>query len=509
MSACGIKDPKQLTFTTFRACKKMHDLESDFAELERANKHLNIQDLWREDIEATLSSTTPVGKRVQILEAMSEYAEAFNWRFEHLRGAMLSPQGNAQLVSSTTGFVWQQASRDERCREEIKKLAATAAANSNALFLDRVKSTLEKYGLNAEPMDLLVKYRSLMKCLALFEKDRLFDVSSSAKASIVHGELSHVSTSTGRLASRSPNIQNIPKASDVRKLFTSRFRGGVLLEADYSQLEVVALAALSGDTKMKQQIKDRVDFHCLRVSLITREPYDVIVRKVKQEKDPNYIAMRQNAKVFSFQRQYGAGAATIAATTGLPLKEVEALIKAEEEYYPQLAHFYRLIENCVSQMSRSLLRYQGNSANWTPENVDAVVRTEPLRYFITPTGAKYDFTNDYQSIPKLKNHCVQGFAAELVQLVLGKLCRHFYGTSNYNGRALLVNTVHDSVWIDVHAEIAEEVSSDVKSIMESLPAAVGSIWGGSVPIDVPFEVTIEVGQNLAEMKPLVFSSAKK
>ena len=89
--------------------------------------------------------------------------------------------------------------------------------------------------------------------MQLFDEGCLFRAVLSQCNDRVHGELCHCVTATGRLSSQSPNLQNIPNEKDLRRLFVSRFGAqGKMIEADYSQLEVVVLAALSCDPRMMQ-----------------------------------------------------------------------------------------------------------------------------------------------------------------------------------------------------------------------------------------------------------------
>jgi len=95
---------------------------------------------------------------------------------------------------------------------------------------------------------------------------------------------------------------------------------------------------------------------------------------------------------------------------------------------------------------------------------------------------------------ELKNYPVQGTGGEIVQVVLGKLWRHFVSNDNYNNMALLCNTVHDCVWADSQPEVKDQVCVDMKRIMEGVPQFLEELYGFNVP--VPFPVEVEVGNNL-------------
>ena len=164
----------------------------------------------------------------------------------------------------------------------------------------------------------------------------------------IHHELSHNRTATGRLACANPNCQNIPKdegEGGMRQLFASRFGPeGWCIEADYSQLEVVTLCALSRDKNMTHDIKTGVDFHCKRVTMMRPElTYEEVYRRAKKDKEPEFVELRQKAKAFSFSRQYGAGVKSLSERTGLSEDAIRKLIEAEKETYKECDAFYEMV----------------------------------------------------------------------------------------------------------------------------------------------------------------------
>lgn len=133
---------------------------------------------------------------------------------------------------------------------------------------------------------------------------------------MLHHSLNHTSTVTTRLSSTNPNGQNLTRAdydastgeykSEVKSVFVSRFGDdGEMIEADYSQLEVVVLGLLSLDKNLCQDLRDRIDFHCKRVALKHGITYEEAVARCKDENHPEYSTWkkeRTSAKTFSFQR---------------------------------------------------------------------------------------------------------------------------------------------------------------------------------------------------------------
>jgi DNA polymerase I-like protein with 3'-5' exonuclease and polymerase domains len=317
---------------------------------------------------------------------------------------------------------------------------------------------------------------------------------------IVNHSLNHVNTVTSRLSSSNPNLQNIPRGdtSEVKKMFISRFEGGKMLEVDYSQLEVVVQGVLSGDENLCADLRNKIDFHCKRVSAKFGISYEEALFFCKDASAPEHKlwkTRRTGVKEFSFQRAYGAGAPAIAASTGMSIDDVKDLIEAEDIMYPGVSIFNDNVEKAVKRSSVPFKDFSRDG------------RTFRRGYWQAPTGTMYSFRSyDPQKWQKekgitdsfmpteMKNYPIQGTGGEIVQIILGKLFRRFVETDNYGGLALMCNTVHDCVWFDYVPEVQDELCRDVKEIMESVPEVLNELYGMDVP--VPFPVELEIGDNL-------------
>jgi DNA polymerase-1 len=332
----------------------------------------------------------------------------------------------------------------------------------------------------------------------------------------LHHKLNHTSTVTTRLSSNDPNLQNLPRGdkSEVKAMFVSRFgEDGVMVEADYSQLEVVVQGVLSGDVNLCNDLNNKIDFHCKRVSAQYKIAYEDALHLCKNEDAEDHKlwkTRRTKAKNFSFQRAYGAGASAIAAATGMAFTEVEQLIEAEEQLYPGVTRFNAAVEAAVFA---SAVPFHGpdEDGNIDPNTGKVYWRTYRKGEWYSPTRTRYtwrshnapDFlrkrgTLDSFKPPELKNYPVQGTGGEFVQAVLGLLMRRFISTNFYDNKAFLVNTVHDCVWIDCHKDVLDQVCCDVKLIMESIPEFYTNRYG--MTITVPFPVEVECGPNMNALK---------
>lgn len=317
---------------------------------------------------------------------------------------------------------------------------------------------------------------------------------------IIHHKLNSTSTVTSRLSSSDPNLQNLPRKENgtIKQVFISRFGAdGMMIEVDYSQLEVIVQAVLSEDTQLARDIRNGVDFHCKRVSAWKKVTYEDAVEWCKNENHPNYPTwkpIRTNAKVFSFQRAYGAGAEKIAATTGMPKADVKELIEAEDAMYPGVVKFNTAVMDAVEASAKPFY--------------DPVAGKMYRRgYWMSPTKTLYtwrsydapDFlakrgVTDTFKPTEIKNYPTQGTGGQMVQTTGGDLWRHFLMNDNYGGLAFLVNTVHDCNWADAHKTVCNQVIADMLRIMQNIPERFNKTYG--LNITVPFKAEAECGPNM-------------
>lgn len=335
---------------------------------------------------------------------------------------------------------------------------------------------------------------------------------------LVHHQLNHNLTVTTRLSSSNPNMQNIPRASEdefastIKKLFSSRFKkDGKVIEADYSQLEVYGKGVLSGDKNLLTDLRAGIDFHCKRVAAKEKITYEEALYRCKDETFGGYKEWKQKrtkAKEFSFQRAYGAGAAGIAASTGMAVEEVEELIRLEDLMYPDVAVFDADVIDAVERSAWVTSRWER-----TMEGIPYQVKKGE---WISPMGTRYVFKS-HEALPfqkkrkvytafmptEMKNYPTQGECGFMVQGMIGKLCRLFLENDNYGGLAFLTNTVHDSVWADAHNSVYKQVAKDMKRILEGIPEWAMECFGWE--ITVPFPVDVEAGESLYDKHGVDFN----
>lgn len=326
---------------------------------------------------------------------------------------------------------------------------------------------------------------------------------------IIHHSINHNATVTSRFSSSDPNLQNLPKdgKSIVKSLFESRWRDeGLIVQSDFTSLEVYVQAALSMSKLLIEDLRSGVDMHIVRASAVAGVTYEQAIAEYTADKS-TWKKRRDNAKVFSFQRAYGAGNKKISDTSGMPMADVEKMAKAEDERYPEVADYNLAVEKSVRKTRVPTSIFVGHP--------DAPgVRCQLGRgYYRTPDGQKFVFTESpapkyllergtIQSFSptELKNYPTQGTGATWMKAAMGTAVREFYKRENFNGLALLVNTVHDAIYADAHKSVALEVAAVIDYAMTSATQKLRDLFSWDIPIDVPAVTTW--GPNMMTETPI-------
>lgn len=351
---------------------------------------------------------------------------------------------------------------------------------------------------------------------------------------IVYHVLNATATVTTRLSSNRPNMQNIPRGdtSEVKRMFSSRFDNplwityamqnqlidiefanellaninagipnGNIIEADYSALEVVTLAAFSKDPALVQALLDGTDMHCMRLAKKLGEGYESVLQKCKDDdhpEHPKYKTMRTDIKPRAFAYQYGATAAGIAFATGCTVEEAQEFIDTEKALFPGVEFWY---ENGVFTV------IDQNTTVHREQKEDGSYRAYRKGVWQSPGGTCYEF----REFPKVKyvdgqryeimefkptqmrNYPIQGESGYFVQGIAGLVVRWLISENFFGGRVWIINQVHDALYLDVHLSVRDEVARKLKEIMESLPQYFNRM---GYDLQVPFPAEVEAGPNM-------------
>lgn len=331
---------------------------------------------------------------------------------------------------------------------------------------------------------------------------------------LVHHSINHTSTVTGRLSGNAPNLQNIPKGnkSKAKQMFVSRFHDGDIGQSDFSSLEVYCQAWLTKPKLLIKDLLEGLDLHCVRLAAKEAKPYEEVLKLCKGyfQEDGTFIDAieewdykRTGAKVFSFQRAYGAGVATIAKATGMSIEDVQALIDAENARYPEIDSYFSGLEQ---EIERNAVPTTNFSAHPMNPAVRVQMRISRIR---TPDGKRYTFRSHPSQGWQLKrgitstfsptermNYPVQGLGGQVMKAAMWINVREFYRRENFNGLALLVNTVHDAAYRDAHPSVSLASSELMHACMEAASDFIAYWFKWDIPLPVPTDSVR--GENMGE-----------
>lgn len=331
---------------------------------------------------------------------------------------------------------------------------------------------------------------------------------------LVHHSINHTSTVTGRLSGNAPNLQNIPKGnkSKAKQMFVSRYPDGDIGQSDFSSLEVYCQAWLTKPKLLIKDLLEGLDLHCVRLAAKEAKPYEEVLKLCKGyfQEDGTFIDAieewdykRTGAKVFSFQRAYGAGVATIAKATGMSIEDVQALIDAENARYPEIESYFAGLEQEIERNSVPTTNFSAHPLN---PAVRVQMRISRIR---APDGKRYTFRSHPSQGWQLKrgitstfsptermNYPVQGLGAQAMKSAMWLAVREWYKRGNFGGRCVLVNTVHDACYFDTAPEVREEAAALLHACMTAASQFMEFWFKWELPLPVPSDTVL--GKNMGE-----------
>jgi len=272
----------------------------------------------------------------------------------------------------------------------------------------------------------------------------------------LHVQLLQHRTATGRFSGANPNMQNMPRGGTfpVKKVFVSRFEGGEILEADFAQLEFRTAAFLSQDKVAINEVKNNFDVHSYTANIIT---------------SAGQKTSRQDAKAHTFAPLYGA--------TGF------GRTKAEAEYYEHFNEKYKGIQTWHTRLAKEAM-------------TTGKIKTPSGREFSFPSIERYT-NGKVSNFTQIKNYPVQSFAtADIVPVVLVEIEEKLKMF-----KSCIVNTVHDSIVIDVHPDEKERVLHLIDNINKYLGDLIETHF--NVKFNVPLLLESKIGKNWLDTKDVV------
>ncbi|MCM1289182.1 MAG: DNA polymerase I [Corallococcus sp.] len=297
----------------------------------------------------------------------------------------------------------------------------------------------------------ILEFRKISKLLSTY----VDGMKPFIKRGVVHTTFNQALTSTGRLSSSDPNLQNIPirndRGKEIRKLFCSK--NGTFVGADYSQIELRLLAAFSGDENLLSSFRENVDIHAKVASEIMGIPVEMV------NKD-----MRRMAKAVNFGIIYGISDFGLSQNAGISVKKAHEYIRLYFERFPKIKTY---LDGCVTEAKNK-------------------------GYVSTITGRRRQIPEIKSSNFNLRafgeraamNMPLQGSAADIMKMAMLNVDK---ALQKAGLKSKLVLQIHDEIIVDCFEEEAEQVKQIVKFQMEH-----------TVDLPCPLTAETEEGRTLYE-----------
>jgi DNA polymerase-1 len=275
----------------------------------------------------------------------------------------------------------------------------------------------------------------------------------------VHTTFHQTATTTGRLSSSDPNLQNIPIKTEIGNRIRTAFvaeKGWTIVAADYSQIELRLAAVIAKDQAFRNAFRDGADIHTRTAA----EVWGVRESNVTS-------AQRRAAKAINFGILYGMGPRSLARGTGLTMNEAQNFI---DRYF----HIHHAIKTYIDETK---------------------IKAHEQGYVETLFGRRRYFPEINSGVPMLVSQAermavnmpIQGTAADIIKMAMIQVDGWIRTAAREQVRLLL--QVHDELVFEVETKFVDEAACAIKQVMET-----------TVPLDVPLVVDVEVGENWGEME---------
>ena len=327
------------------------------------------------------------------------------------------------------------------------------------------KKTKSGYSTSAEVLEglrydhpaveLVLSYRTLTKLKSTYCDGLLKVVGEDGR---IHSSFNQTETRTGRISSTEPNLQNIPVRTDLgrelRRFFIAR-EGWVLVDADYSQIELRVLAHVANDANMRKAFQDNDDIHRSTAAQVFHMPEQMVTP-----------TMRSRAKAVNFGIVYGIGAFSLSKDIGVTRKEADEYIKAYLKHYSGVREY---MERVVEEAK---------------EKGYAETIFGRRRYLPELTSSNFNLRAFGERVAR--NMPIQGTAADIIKIAM---VRVFQRLEKEKRKAKLILQVHDELIVESPEEEAQEIAVLLTEEMEH-----------AVELSVPMVAEAKIGKTWYEAK---------
>ena len=317
------------------------------------------------------------------------------------------------------------------------------------------EETLSKLAGKHEIIDHILSYREVQKLKSTYVDS--LPALIHPRTGRIHTDFNQAVAATGRLSSANPNLQNIPirtdKGREIRSAFVPRDAEFTLLSADYSQVELRIIAALSEETNMIEAFRSKIDIHTATAARL----YGIGTEEVTREQ-------RSAAKTVNFGIIYGISAFGLAQRVNISRTEAAEIIESYFRSYPNIK------------------KYMGDSVNYAREYGFVKTITGRRRYLKDITSA--NFTVRGFAERNAINAPIQGSAADIIKKAMIAIYNEM---ERRHMKSKMILQVHDELVFDCHLTEVDELKALVREKMEN-----------AVQLAVPLEVEMSTGSNWLE-----------
>ncbi|MGN0499387.1 MAG: DNA polymerase I [Acutalibacteraceae bacterium] len=333
------------------------------------------------------------------------------------------------------------------------------------LMLPMGKKTKTGYSTSAEVLeglrpyhpciDKILSYRTLTKLKSTYCDGLLKVISDDGR---IHSSFNQTETRTGRISSTEPNLQNIPvrteQGRELRKFFVAK-EGCVLVDADYSQIELRVLADISKDENMIQAFNNNDDIHAITASQVFNMPLEMVNSQ-----------MRSRAKAVNFGIVYGIGAFSLSKDIGVTRKEADQYIKSYLSHYSGVAEY---MENVVAKAKEcGYVQTAFNRRRYLPE-------LKSSNFNMRSFGERV-----------ARNMPIQGTAADIIKIAMIRVDKRL---KEENMSSRLILQVHDELIVEAPNNEAMKAAMILQQEMEN-----------AVKLSVPLTADASMGERWYDAK---------
>lgn len=334
------------------------------------------------------------------------------------------------------------------------------------LELKPVKKTKTGYATNADVLEKLrdkhpivnfiMEYRQLAKLKSTYCDGLTAVVNPNTHR--IHSVFTQTVTVTGRLSSTEPNLQNIPTRTElgreIRKMFVAK-EGYVLVDADYSQIELRVLAHIANDETMINAFRNNEDIHAVTASQVLGIPLEDVTKE-----------QRSSAKAVNFGIVYGIGEFSLAQDLHISVKEAKAYIESYLEKYHGVRNYMESIKEQAKK--------------------DGYVKTmlNRIRYIPELKSPNYNIRQFGERVAL--NTPIQGTAADIIKLAMVRVDNRLI---NEGLKSKLILQVHDELIVEAHKDEVDKVKQILSEEMQN-----------AMELNVPLKVDMSTGHSWYDAK---------